>query len=64
MKRWHIRFRHIGPEDYATPYMYLPIQETIREAENEEAAWNGLLDYWEIPQERRADYQRIEIFAD
>ena len=24
-----VRYRHIGPDDYHTPMMYLPMQETV-----------------------------------
>ena len=39
MKKWVIRFRVIYPTDYMTPLIYIPIEETVVEAETANEAW-------------------------
>ncbi len=43
-KKWRISFRYIPPYDYMTPLMYIPIEETIIEAESADEAWRMFLD--------------------
>ena len=38
MYMWVIEFRHISPQDYHTPMMYLPIQSTLIAAINKKEA--------------------------
>jgi hypothetical protein len=44
MEKWIIEFRYIAPCDYHTPIGYLPIQRTIREDENKDAAWEKFIN--------------------
>jgi len=38
---WVVRFRVISPNDYQTPLMYIPIQQTAVEAETADEAWEA-----------------------
>lgn len=42
-RKWAIRFRYIPPEDYSTPYMYLPVGETCLIADSASDAWKRFL---------------------
>ena len=59
--KWVIRFRVIAPNDYHTPLMYLPIEETLVEADTADAAW----DKWvTAPGAAPRDwYKKEEIYA-
>ena len=59
MNIWVIRYRYISPDDYMTPYMYLPIQQTGIEAEIADEAWEKLITRYAGP---RDNYRKIEIY--
>ena len=62
MKTWVIRFRVISQNDYHTPMMYIPIQETRVKAETEDEAW----EFWitEPYGAPRDWYKKEEIYED
>ena len=60
MDLWAIRFRYIAPEDYHTPYMYLPIQEMGIRAETADEAWEKLVTGEHAGP--RDNYKKIEIY--
>ena len=60
MKKWVIRFRYISPDDYGTPIIHLPIEETCIEAETAEEAWENMVtDTYAGPRE---NYKKEEIY--
>ena len=60
--RWIIRFRVISPSDYHTPFMHIPIESTLIEAESAEEAWEKWITApYAFP---RDWYRKEEIFAE
>ena len=57
---WVVRYRYIAPDDYMTPMMYLPIQETHIEAETAQAAWESLVTGQYAG--NRENYRKEEIY--
>ena len=55
--KYVVRFRYIPPYDYMTPLMYIPIEQTIIEAETPDLAWSSFLSDKSIDQR---DWLRLE----
>jgi len=58
--KYVIRFRYIPPDDYMTPLMHIPIEQTIIEAETPELAWTLFIGG--VSKEHQAWLKREEIF--